>query len=167
MQIIYFLTRKRPPVMHVRHLHCDVHIAAENKDTLPTFGSLASLSIAMAFSPITHQLAILCYNKSSKPPFFIPVRLFDHSRVGPTRYFALNVPGTSRRTYQVLHVGRTTYFTSDVSIWYRIEYRRYIIHTRYFTSAVGLPDTSRRTYDRVGRTTVPDTSHRTYQELRV
>ena len=31
-------------------LHCDVHVTAENKRTLPPFESLASLSIAMAFS---------------------------------------------------------------------------------------------------------------------
>ena len=33
-----------------RNFHCDVHVADENKHTLPPFGSLASLSIAMAFS---------------------------------------------------------------------------------------------------------------------
>ena len=38
------------PACQVRNLHCGVHVAAENKHTLPTFGSLASLSIAMAFS---------------------------------------------------------------------------------------------------------------------
>ena len=30
------------------NFHCDVHVAAENKHTLPPFGSPASLSIAMA-----------------------------------------------------------------------------------------------------------------------
>ena len=32
------------------NLHCDVQVVTENKHTLPACGSLASLSIAMAFS---------------------------------------------------------------------------------------------------------------------
>ena len=31
------------PVCHVRNLHCNIHVAAENKHSLPPFGSLASL----------------------------------------------------------------------------------------------------------------------------
>ena len=34
------------PAYQERNLHCDIHVAAENKHTLLPFGSLASLSIA-------------------------------------------------------------------------------------------------------------------------
>ena len=49
------------PACQERNLHCDVHVAAENKHTLPPFGSLDSLSIAMAFSrviPIKKELSL-------------------------------------------------------------------------------------------------------------